>query len=98
MPAQRWRNLLVQTLIAAGLLALLWWLLDATATNMRERGIRSGFDFLLEPAGFGIGESLLPFDSSDRALWALAAGSRSVTTKYQASSCSSSGTLRMAST
>lgn len=74
MPAQRWRNLLVQTLIAAGLLALLWWLLDATATNMRERGIRSGFDFLLEPAGFGIGESLLPFDSTDSALWALAAG------------------------
>ena len=53
---------------------MLWWLLDVTAANMRERGIRSGFDFLFEPAGFGIGESLLPFDSADSAWWALAAG------------------------
>ena len=74
MRAQRRRRLLIQALLAAGLLALLWWLLDITATNLRERGIRSGFDFLLEPAGFGIGESLLPFDSTDSALWALAAG------------------------
>ena len=64
----------IQLLLAAGLLLALWWLLDITAANMRERGIRSGFDFLFEPAGFGIGESLLPFDSADSAWWALAAG------------------------
>ncbi|MDO8788047.1 MAG: ABC transporter permease subunit [Sulfuritalea sp.] len=74
MPSQRWRDLAVQGLFAAGLLALLWWLLDVTATNMAERGIRSGFDFLNDPAGFTIGESLLPFDSADSTLWALAAG------------------------
>ncbi len=61
-------------LLAAALVAALWWLLDVTAANMAERGIRSGFDFLREPAGFAIGESLLPFDSTDSALWALAAG------------------------
>jgi len=72
--AQRWRNVGLQLVIAAGILALSWWLLDITAANMRERGIRSGFDFLFEPAGFAIGESLLPFDSADSALWALAAG------------------------
>ena len=55
-------------------MAALWWLLDVTAANMAERGIRSGFDFLTDPAGFAIGESLLPFDSADSALWGLAAG------------------------
>jgi len=74
MQGRRWHDLVVQVLLAATLLALLWWLLDVTAANMRERGIRSGFDFLFEPAGFGIGESLLSFDSADSALWALAAG------------------------
>jgi general L-amino acid transport system permease protein len=64
----------IQTLLAAALLAALWWLFDVTAANMAARGIRSGFDFLSEPAGFAIGESLLPFDSTDSALWALAAG------------------------
>jgi general L-amino acid transport system permease protein len=74
MPSQRRRDLAIQVLLAAGLLALLWWLLDVTAANMHERGIRSGFGFLREPAGFAIGESLLPFDSADSTLWALAAG------------------------
>ena len=69
-----WRELSLQVLLAAALLAVLGGLLDITATNMAERGIRSGFDFLREPAGFAIGESLLPFDSADSALWALAAG------------------------
>ncbi|MDZ4252563.1 MAG: ABC transporter permease subunit [Sulfuritalea sp.] len=67
-------GLAIQALLAAALVAALWWLLDVTAANMAERGIRSGFDFLTEPAGFAIGESLLPFDSTDSALWALAAG------------------------
>jgi general L-amino acid transport system permease protein len=74
MQGRRRRELEIQALIAATLLAALWWLLDVTAANMAERGIRSGFGFLLEPAGFAIGESLLPFDSADSTLWALAAG------------------------
>ena len=74
MQGRRARELGIQALLAAALLAALWWLLDVTAANMAERGIRSGFDFLREPAGFAIGESLLPFESTDSALWALAAG------------------------
>lgn len=70
----RSRQIAIQALLAAALAAALWWLLDVTAANMAERGIRSGFDFLRDPAGFAIGESLLPFDSADSALWALAAG------------------------
>jgi general L-amino acid transport system permease protein len=71
---RRWRDTALQALLAAGLLALLWWLIDVTAANMQERGIRSGFGFLAEPAGFAIGESLLPFDSADSTLRALVAG------------------------
>lgn len=74
MSSQGRQNLALQAALAAGLLALLWWLLDVTAANMAERGIRSGFDFLRDPAGFAIGESLLPFDSADSTLLALAAG------------------------
>jgi general L-amino acid transport system permease protein len=39
-----------------------------TAEHLAQRGIRSGFDFLLEPAGFALGESLLPFDAGDTTL------------------------------
>jgi general L-amino acid transport system permease protein len=74
MQGRHRRELGIQALLAAALLAALWGLLDVTAANMAERGIRSGFDFLREPAGFAIGESLLPFDSTDSTLMALAAG------------------------
>ncbi len=58
------RGLLYQ-LVAIILLALLaWFLAGNTLENMRVRGIRSGFDFLAQPAGFDIGESILPFDPS----------------------------------
>lgn len=40
------------------------YLMSNTLENMRARGIKSGFDFLLQPAGFGIGESLFEFDSA----------------------------------
>ena len=74
MQDRRWRDLALQALLAAGCLAALCWLLGVTAANMQERGIRSGFGFLFEPAGFAIGESLLPFDSADSTLMALTAG------------------------
>src|SRR5438552_2966142 len=32
---------------------------------MRARGIQSGFEFLRQPAGFDIGESLIPYDALD---------------------------------
>jgi general L-amino acid transport system permease protein len=43
---------------------LVWFFAHNTLHNMRARGIQSGFDFLSQPAGFDIGESLLPFDST----------------------------------
>jgi general L-amino acid transport system permease protein len=42
-----------------------YYLLGNTLDNMRLRGIKSGFDFITQPAGFGIGESIIPFDSAE---------------------------------
>jgi general L-amino acid transport system permease protein len=57
------RALLYQVL-ALGLIALaVWFLAHNTLENMRVRGIQSGFDFLKQPAGFDIGESLVPYDA-----------------------------------
>jgi general L-amino acid transport system permease protein len=57
------RGLLYQAL-ALGLIGLaLWFLAHNTVENMRMRGIQSGFDFLTSPAGFDIGELLIPYES-----------------------------------
>jgi len=56
---------LYQVIALALILAAGAYLLSNTLQNMRVRGIQSGFDFLLQPAGFGIGESVVPFDSSE---------------------------------
>ena len=61
----RLRGLVYQALGLA-LMALLGWLLiGTTLANMRLRGIQSGFDFLLQPAGFDIGEGWLSYDSAN---------------------------------
>lgn len=66
---------LVYQLVALGVIALLvWYLAHNTATNMRQRGIQSGFGFLLGTAGFDIGESLFAFDSGESYLQAYLVG------------------------
>ncbi|MDE2395079.1 MAG: ABC transporter permease subunit [Burkholderiales bacterium] len=57
--------MIYQVLAVALLAAALGYLAHNTLANMRARGIQSGFDFVTQPAGFAIGESLIPFDSSD---------------------------------
>ena len=57
-----WVYQLVALALIAAAAALL---LHNTLLNMRARGIQSGFDFLRQPAGFAIGESLVPFDSAE---------------------------------
>jgi general L-amino acid transport system permease protein len=66
--SQAFRGLVYQVL-ALGVIALVvWFLVHNTLVNMRVRGIQSGFDFLGQPAGFDIGESLFGFDSG-QAYW-----------------------------
>jgi len=74
-----WRSASFRSLvyqIAAVLLVVAagWYLVHNTLQNMRVRGIQSGFDFLLQPAGFAISESLLEFDSAHTYLWAYVVG------------------------
>jgi general L-amino acid transport system permease protein len=72
--SQAFRGLIYQ-LIAAGLIAVMvWFLASNTLINMKIRGIQSGFDFLSGPAGFAIGESLYPFNSSQSYLQAFLVG------------------------
>lgn len=66
---------IVYQLLAIGAIALVVWFLGSnTLHNMRVRGIQSGFDFLTQPAGFSIGESLYPFDSGESYLRAFGVG------------------------
>jgi len=61
--SRRARALAFQVGLIILLAVLLGWLLSNTLSNMRSRGIQSGFDFLWSTAGFDIGESLIAFDS-----------------------------------
>ena len=62
--SQRVRAWVYQIAFVALLIALVGWLLHNTLGNMRMRGIQSGFDFLLDPAGFDISESMFAFTST----------------------------------
>jgi len=63
--SQAFRGLVWQVVavLLVGLAA--WYLGHNTLENMRARGIKSGFDFLVQPAGFDIGESLVKYDALD---------------------------------
>jgi len=59
------RGIVYQILAILIVVAAGWYLVHNTLLNMRVRGIQSGYDFLQQPAGFAISESLWEFDSAD---------------------------------
>ena len=63
--SKAFRSIVYQVIALAAVIAVGAYLVHNTLTNMRARGIQSGFDFILQPAGFAIGESLVPFDSAE---------------------------------
>lgn len=63
--SQAFRGLLYQVIAVVVVLVTVLYLAHNTTTNMKLRGIQSGFDFLSSPAGFDIGESLFAFDSGE---------------------------------
>lgn len=63
--SRAFRGVVYQLVAVAAIALVVWFLASNTQTNMRIRGIQSGFDFLSQPAGFSIGESLFPFDSGE---------------------------------
>ena len=72
--SQAFRGLVYQVVALLALALGLWYLGHNTLINMRERGIQSGYDFLLQTAGFDIGESLLAFESYQSYLMAFTVG------------------------
>jgi general L-amino acid transport system permease protein len=54
---------IVQAALLTALAALLSWLVLNTLDRLRGRGVQSGFEFLWQPAGFEIGESVFAYDS-----------------------------------
>lgn len=71
---RRARSIAWQAVLVVAIALVAGFLIHNTLANMRARGIQSGFGFLLQPAGFAIGESLFEFDSGDPYWKAFAAG------------------------
>jgi general L-amino acid transport system permease protein len=63
--SESFRALVYQILALAAVAFALYYLASNTLANMQARGIRSGFDFLAQPAGFDIGESVIQYDALD---------------------------------
>ncbi len=59
------RGIVYQVIVLSLIGLAVWFLAHNTLTNMRVRGIQSGFDFLSAPAGFDIGERMVPYESND---------------------------------
>lgn len=56
------RNIVWQVLVVGALVAVLWYLISNTISNLAARHIATGFGFLSRNAGIPIGEALLPYD------------------------------------
>jgi general L-amino acid transport system permease protein len=64
----------LQALLVLAVLAGAAWVVNHALEVLRARGVRSGFDFLTEPAGFPISEGWLDFDASQPSWRAFLAG------------------------
>jgi general L-amino acid transport system permease protein len=56
------RSVIYQVVAIASVVAMAWLLVRNTLRNMRERGIQSGYDFMGQPFGFDISETLIPYE------------------------------------
>ena len=71
---ERYRGILSQAIIVVLVALALVWVADNTRTNLDNRGLDIGFDFLADPAGIGIGVSLIEYSSTDTWLRAMTVG------------------------
>ena len=58
------RATVFQIMLVAGVVAFGYYLFSNTLQNMQQRGITTGFGFLSNAAGFGILQSLIPYDET----------------------------------
>lgn len=68
------RSIAIQVVLVALLGALVIAVAMTTAANLKARGIPLGLDFLAQPAGFQIAETLLPYGPRDPYWWAAVVG------------------------
>ncbi len=59
------RSTVFQVLVFLALAYFFYTIYNNTLTNMQARGIRTGFGFMSQPAGFDILLSLIPFEATD---------------------------------
>ena len=69
-----WLAWAVQVLLVLAVVAGAFWVVHHALEVLRARGVRSGFDFLSEPAGFAISEGWLDFEASQPSWRAFLAG------------------------
>ncbi|WP_024954606.1 amino acid ABC transporter permease [Sulfurospirillum arcachonense] len=62
---QKVRGILFQLLTVIGLVAFLWYIGSNTMSNIEQRGIKTGFEFLNSTAGFGIDEAPISYQETD---------------------------------
>ena len=58
---QKTRGQIYQVITISLLIWFVWWIVDNTASNMRDQNIEFGFEFLGTQAGFGIIQSLIDY-------------------------------------
>ena len=58
----RFRNLVWQVIIIGAVVAIVWYLVSNTNTNLENRHVTTGFGFLGRVASIPIGEYLIPYD------------------------------------
>ncbi|MDP5292135.1 amino acid ABC transporter permease [Oceanimonas sp. CHS3-5] len=69
-PVKFWRDptkraLVFQLVLLCAVAAFIGLIVNNTLTNLSTRGITTGFDFLDDPAGFAIAQSLIPYAETD---------------------------------
>jgi len=70
----RWRGVILQGLGLGICAVALWWLARNTASNLDQRGISVGFEFLRQPANFAIGEAWVRYSPDDTLARAILVG------------------------
>ena len=71
---QRYRGLLLQTLVFVLVMAVGWWLLNNAAVNLAALGKPFDMSFLFRRAGYDIPQQLIPYTSDDTHLRATIVG------------------------
>lgn len=73
-PHVKGRDLALQAVLLGALVVLGLWITGNVRANLESRHVGSGFDFLFDPAGFDIAESLVDYKYGDSYLRAFVAG------------------------